>query len=163
MLYADTQVRQPDHPVMILDRMTMAHSLEARSPLMDHRLVEFAARLPWKMKVPGRTLRYIQLRLAERYLPEEVLHRPKQGFASALPYMLKDEYERLYTVFLKSSHLAQDGFLRQNIIDRYVENRESRRTDHQNRLWLLINSEVWYRMFIEGQSVDDLERRIAKG
>ena len=69
MLYADSQSRLPDHPVMIQDRMTMAHGLEARSPFMDHELAEFAARLPARLKVRGRSLRYIQVQLAKRYLP----------------------------------------------------------------------------------------------
>ena len=156
MLYADCQVRLPDHPVMILDRMTMAHSLEARSPLMDHRLAEFSARLPVAMKVRGRSLRYIQWRLAERYLPKEVLARPKQGFSSALPYMLQDEYTRLYEVFLRGSRLAADGFFDQTVIDKLIDEHQSHRADHGNRLWLLINSEVWYRMFIHRISTDDL-------
>jgi len=161
MLYADSQVRLPDHPVMILDRMTMAHSLEARSPLMDHRLSEFAARLPINMKVRGRSLRYIQYRLCERYLPEEVLHRPKQGFSSALPYMLKDEYTRLYQTILRNSHLARDGYLQQESIDSYISQHQAQRKDHGNRLWLLINSEVWYRMFLEGMSRTDLSAQLA--
>ncbi len=161
MLYADSQVRLPDHPVMILDRMTMAHSLEARSPLMDHRLSEFAARLPVNMKVRGRSLRYIQYRLCERYLPEEVLHRPKQGFSSALPYMLKDEYTHLYQAVLKNSHLARDGYLKQKVIDSYVTQHQARRTDHGNRLWLLINSEVWYRMFLDGMGRSDIAAQVS--
>jgi len=62
-------IRLPDHPVMILDRTSMAHGLEARSPFMDHKLAEFVARIPATLKVRGRTRRYIQARLAERYLP----------------------------------------------------------------------------------------------
>ena len=92
MLYADSKVRLPDHPVMISDRMSMAHGLEARSPFMDHKLAEYAAHLPWTLKVRGRNLRYIQRKLAARYLPPEILSRSKQGFSSALPYILKDEY-----------------------------------------------------------------------
>ena len=157
MLYADTQVRLPDHPVMIVDRMTMAHSLESRSPFMDHKLAEFAARLPVRMKVRGRKLRYIQHQLAARYLPADVLNRPKQGFSSALPYMLKAEYEQLYDTMLTKSELAKDQLLCQKAINRLVQEHRSGKIDHGNRLWLLINSEVWYRMFIGGQSVSDLQ------
>jgi len=161
MLYADSQVRLPDHPVMILDRMTMAHSLEARSPLMDHRLAEFSAHLPVDMKVRGRSLRYIQYKLCERYLPEEVLHRPKQGFASALPYMLQHEYTHLYQTMLSDSHLARDGYLNQESINIYVSQHQAQRADHGNRLWLLINSEVWYRMFQENMSRADIAAQVA--
>lgn len=156
MLYADSRVRLPDHPVMILDRMSMAHSLEARSPFMDHEIAEFAARLPVDMKVRGRSLRYIQYRLAERYLPKEVMSRPKQGFSSALPYMLRDEYQRLYGTYLRSSRLADEGILHQPGIDRLLSEHESGRADHGNRLWLLLNSEMWYRMYIQGASQEEL-------
>jgi asparagine synthase (glutamine-hydrolysing) len=67
---------------------------------MDHELAEFTARLPVRMNVRGRSLRYIQMRLAERYLPQALLKRPKQGFSSALPYMLRDEYRLLFDRFL---------------------------------------------------------------
>lgn len=156
MLYADSQVRLPDHPVMIQDRMTMAHGLEARSPFMDHELAEFAARLPIRLKVRGRRLRYIQTRLAGRHLPEAVMRRKKQGFSSALTYMLREELDALYRVFLHDTHLARDGLLRQGAIDGLLRNHQAGRADHGNRLWLLVNSEVWYRMNIIGQPVDDI-------
>jgi asparagine synthase (glutamine-hydrolysing) len=156
MLYADSFTRLPDHPVMITDRMTMAHSLEARSPFMDHELAEFTARLPTELKVRGRSLRWIQKRLAERYLPPEVLARPKQGFASALPYMLRDEYEQLFDAFLQDSVLAQDEILRQESINELLAQHRAGKSDHGNRLWLLVNSEVWYRMHIKGEGIDCL-------
>ena len=156
MLYADTQVRLPDHPVMILDRMTMAHGLEARAPFMDHKIAEFAARLPGRMKVRGRCTRLIQRRLAEKYLPRPVLERPKQGFQSALPYMLNNEYRLVFSLFLGDAQLARDGIFRQQTIDRLLEEHLYGKADHGNRLWLLVNSELWYRMHIQGVGVADL-------
>lgn len=160
MLCADSFVRLPDHPVMILDRMTMANSLEARAPLMDHVVAEFAAHLPARMKVRGRSLRYIQYKLAERYLPRKVIDRPKQGFSSALPYMLRNEYKLLFKLFLRDSELAHDGYLQQAAIDRLLGEHETGRVDHGNRLWLLLNSETWYRMLIKKNTRDDLYAQI---
>ncbi|QBQ54409.1 asparagine synthase (glutamine-hydrolyzing) [Nitrosococcus wardiae] len=160
MLYADSQIRLPDHPVMILDRMTMAHGLEARAPFMDHTLAEFAAKLPSRLKVRGRSLRYIQMRLAERYLPREVLNRPKQGFSVALPYMLDTEYRLLFKLFLQQSELAQNGFFRQIKINKLLSEHERKSNDHGSRLWLLLNAEVWYRMFIQGNSKENLLEEI---
>jgi asparagine synthase (glutamine-hydrolysing) len=156
MLYADSCVRLPDHSVMILDRMTMAHALEARSPFLDHELAEFAAHLPTRLKIRGRALRRIEVKLAARYLPQAVLERRKQGFSSALPYMLGSEYRLLFGLFLQQSHLAREGLFNQQTIERLLNEHQSGRNDHGNRLWLLLNSEVWYRMFIEGRSVDDI-------
>jgi asparagine synthase (glutamine-hydrolysing) len=163
MLNADSFVRLPDHPVMISDRMTMANSLEVRSPLMDHKVAEFAAKLPMRMKVRGRSLRYIQKRLLERYLPKDVLERPKQGFSSALPYMLADEYRILFNVFLKESRLAADDYFQQATINELLNEHLSGKRDNGNRLWLLLNSEVWYRMFIKGQSKENLYEDIQAG
>jgi len=158
MLYADSKIRLPDHPVMISDRMTMAHGLEARSPFMDHRLAEFAARLPSALKVRGRSLRYIQRKLAARYLPPEILSRSKQGFSSALPYILKDEYREFHVRYLQDSELVRAGILARAPIQTLLQEHASGRIDHGNRLWLLINSEIWYRMMILGQSREDFRQ-----
>jgi asparagine synthase (glutamine-hydrolysing) len=146
--------------VMITDRICMAHGLEARSPFMDHELASFAARLPASLKVRGASLRYIQRKLAARYLPPEILDRPKQGFSSALPYLLQAEYARLYQTCLRQSHLVQDRILDRTAIARLVDEHTAKRADHGNRLWLLINAEIWYRMCILGQSKEDLRREL---
>lgn len=160
MLYTDSFSRLPDHPVMLSDRMTMAHSLESRAPFMDHVLAEFVARIPANMKVAGRSLRYVQRRLAARYLPEEVLRRPKQGFSSALPYMLRDEFTLLFNAFLRRSELAADGFIRQDAVNKLLEEHLSGRRDHGNRLWLLCSSETWYRVHIQGLARSDLRQMV---
>ena len=146
---------------MILDRTSMAHGLEARSPFMDHKVAEFCAGLPTELKVRWRTLRYLQHRLAERYLPPEVLARKKQGFSSALPYLLKDEYRRLFRCFLERAELARDGFLDQAGIDRQLQQQAAGRADNGNRLWLLLNAEAWYRMHIRGEGREAMAERIA--
>jgi asparagine synthase (glutamine-hydrolysing) len=160
MLYADSLVRLPNHPVMITDRICMAHGLEARSPFMDHELAQFAARLPATLKVRGGTLRYIQRKLAARYLPSQILNRPKQGFSSALPYLLQSEYAQLYSICLKTSRLVQDRILDGSVMAQLIDEHTQRRADHGNRLWLLINAELWYRMGILGQSREDLRSEL---
>jgi asparagine synthase (glutamine-hydrolysing) len=112
------------------------------------------------MKVRGRGLRYAQRRLAERYLPREVLDRPKQGFSSPLPYLLRDEYSVLRNLFLRNSHLAQDEIWNQSAIDRLMGQNEAGKQDHGNRLWLLLNAEIWYRLRIQGVSRSDLQEQI---
>jgi asparagine synthase (glutamine-hydrolysing) len=164
MLASDIEARLPDHPVMITDRMTMAHGLEARSPFMDHKLAEFCARLPVNLKVKGRSLRILQTRLAERYLPNDVVRHPKQGFASAMPYLLRDEYPVLFHTLLEDSQLVREGYLRDNVVRDLLQAHLAGREDHGNRLWLLANSEIWYRMAIQGHSREALrEQMTAKG
>ena len=160
MLYADSRIRLPDHPVMIMDRTSMAHGLEARAPFMDHEVAEFAARLPTRLKVRWRTLRYAQRRLCKRYLPREGLERKKQGFSSALPYLLRDEYGQLRDRLLADSWLARDGLLDGGGVQGLLAEHAAGRADHGNRLWLLVNAEAWYRMKIRGQSADELARTL---
>jgi asparagine synthase (glutamine-hydrolysing) len=161
MLYADSMVRLPNHPVMITDRICMAHGLEARSPFMDHELAAFAARLAPALKVRGGTLRYIQRKLAARYLPPQILNRPKQGFSSALPYLLQREYAQLYTSCLRDSRLARDRILDGAMMTKLLDEHLAKRADHGNRLWLLINAEVWYRMKILGRSKEEMREELA--
>lgn len=162
MLHVDSQLRMPDHPVMILDRMTMAHGLEARAPFLDHKLAEFAARLPMRLKVRGRSLRRVQRMLARRHLPPALLQRPKQGFSVALPYMLRDEFSLLFRLFLEDASLVSDGILQKAAVDRLLAAHRAERADHGNRLWLLVNAEIWYRIYIRGIAHADLAGTIAE-
>jgi asparagine synthase (glutamine-hydrolysing) len=157
MLYSDSMVRMPDHPVMVLDRMTMAHGLEARAPFLDHKLAEFCASIPSKFKVKGKKLRYIQVELAKRYLPQALIKKKKQGFSSLLTYLLADEFKLLYKTFLSDSSLVRDGYLEQSAINMLLREHLNKKADHGNRLWLLCNSEIWYRMYIENESKESIK------
>ena len=157
MLHADSMTRMVDHPVMIQDRMTMAHGLEARSPFLDHKLAEFCATLPVQLKVHGRKLRVIQHELAKRYLPPEIMRRKKQGFSSSLPYLLADEFRFLFKVFLHDSALVRTGILEEKAIRRLLSEHLAGKVDHGTRLWLLCNAEIWYRMYIEGEDRDAMK------
>lgn len=162
MLYTDTRSRLPDHPVMISDRMSMAFGLEVRSPFMDHRLAEFCASLPSRYKVRGRSLRYLQRKLAARYLPRETIRKPKQGFSSALPYLLKDEYKKIFRSMLPDSRLVAEGYLAAKPIETLLAAHLQDARDHGNRLWLLASLEAWYRIHIEGQDVAEFRRELAQ-
>jgi len=158
MLYADAMIRMPDHPVMILDRMTMAHGLEARSPFMDHQLFEFSASIPSEYKVKRTKLRHIQVELAKKYLPPQLIGRKKQGFNSPLAYTLADEFRLLYNTFLRDSSLVRDGYLEQSAISALLQDHLSNKADHGQRLWLLFNSEIWYRMHIDGMKKEEIQQ-----
>lgn len=149
MLYADSMLRMPDHPIFILDRMSMAHGLEARAPFLDHELAEFCARIPSRYKVRKTQLRFIEGELAKKYLPAPVLSRKKQGFSSPLPYLLAGEFRRLYSTFLEKSSLVRDEIFNRDAIENILREHLRGHRDHGNRLWLLCNAEIWYRMHIE--------------
>ena len=162
MMYVDLASRLPGQSLMILDRATMAYSLESRSPFVDVRFAELMARVPVGLKVRGRRLRYLERKLAERYLPPEVLSRKKQGFASPLMYILNEEVRRLAPRLLMGSELARDGYLRTERVRELVSEHLEGRRDHGNRIWLLLTAEVWYRHFIGRRSAEDLEAELAE-
>jgi len=160
MLYSDSMIRMPDHPVMVLDRMTMAHSLESRSPFLDHKLAEFCASIPTEFKIKGSKRRYIQVELAKRYLPHQIIDRRKQGFASPITYLLDNEFRMLYKTYLHNSRLVEDNYLERNVIEKLLNEHLEKKADHGQRLWLLFNSEIWYRMFIDGVSKDTFHQQL---
>jgi asparagine synthase (glutamine-hydrolysing) len=163
MMYVDSMSRLPGQSLTILDRATMAYSLESRSPFLDPRLAEFLARVPARLKVRGRRLRHLERRLGERYLPHEVLRRKKQGFASPLMYIMEDEVRTLAPQLLLRSRLVQDGYLRGERVRQLVNEHLERRLDHGNRIWLLLSAEVWYRRYITGRSEADLAAELSQG
>jgi asparagine synthase (glutamine-hydrolysing) len=156
MLYTDVKTRLPDHLLMIADRMTMAHSLEGRSPYVDSQLAEFVAAIPAQYKLRGRTLKFIQRQVARAYLPELLVHRPKQGFSFPLAYWFRHELRKLTAEVFRSSNLVAEGFFREEAMMGLLDEHTSGRIDHNYRLWLLLNLELWHRLFIEGRSQDKL-------
>jgi asparagine synthase (glutamine-hydrolysing) len=162
MMYVDTMSRLPGQSLTILDRATMAYSLESRSPFLDPRFAEFLARVPARLKVRGRRLRHLERRLGERYLPGEVLRRKKQGFASPLMYILEGEVRTLAPQLLLRSRLVQDGYLRGERVRQLVSEHLDRRRDHGNRIWLLLSAEVWYRRYLTGRTEADLAAELSQ-
>ena len=97
------------------------------------------------------------MRLAERYLPQSVMSRPKQGFSSGLPYLMRTQFASLVRHFLGSSRLVEAGYLRDRPIRDLLSAHLAGRTDHGNRLWLLLHAEIWHRVFLDQISVVGLQ------
>jgi asparagine synthase (glutamine-hydrolysing) len=154
MLYTDLMLRVPDHNLVMGDRMSMACSLEVRSPFVDPRLVEFAASLPAGMKLKGRKLKYLLRRVAGRYLPPEIVRRPKQGFGFPVGLWMKRDLKALVEERLGNSRLVAAGVFRPEPIARIMREHMAGQVDHSYRLWLLLNLEIWHEIYIEGFSVE---------
>jgi asparagine synthase (glutamine-hydrolysing) len=150
MLHADIVTRLPEHSLMLTDRMTMMHGLEARSPFLDHHLGEFAARLPVELKIRRGRLKYALRRAATPYLPGSILHRPKQGFMFPLGPWMKGPLVPVLEQFISRSALVKDGIFQREAMNRILEEHLAHRADHHVRLWMLLNVEVWYRMYQSG-------------
>jgi asparagine synthase (glutamine-hydrolysing) len=163
MLYTDVKTRLPDHLLMVGDRMTMAHSVEGRSPYVDQELAEFVARLPSTYKIRGRRLKYIQREVAREFLPEKLVNRRKQGFGFPLAYWFRHELRGLMAAVIQDSSLVAAGYFRREAMEALFSEHLSGRVDHNYRLWLLLNLELWQRTFVERQSRDDLRTLVQAG
>ena len=154
MLYTDFMTRLPEHSLMLTDRMTMAHSLEARSPFLDHGLVEFLAGFPSSLKIRDRQLKYVLRKLAVDYLPPSIVRREKQGFMFPMAYWFQGRLNGFIRRSLLDSHFVKEGLFNQEAVLTLVEEHRTRRADHHVRLWMLLNLEVWYRLTIKQQRVE---------
>jgi len=156
MLYTDLMTRMPDHLLTLGDRMSMAHSLESRPVLVDYKIVEYAARIPSAMKLKGNSLKHILKKVAARYLPDELLNRPKQGFAFPIAAWMRTELRQFMTRLFDESRFVQLGIFEEEYIQRLLDEHLTGKVDHNYRLWILINLEFWYRIYFEGESIDSL-------
>jgi asparagine synthase (glutamine-hydrolysing) len=154
MLYTDLMIRVPDHNLVMGDRMSMACSLEVRAPFVDPRMVEFASALPPEMKIRGRRLKYLLRQVARRYLPSDIVRRPKQGFGFPVGTWMRRDLRRLVEHRLHDSRLVAAGVFRAVPIERLLHEHMSGRVDHSYRLWLLLGLEIWHEIYIDGRSVD---------
>ena len=153
MLFTDLMTRMPDHLLAIGDRMSMAHSLEARPVLVDYKIVEYAASIPAHMKLKHGELKYMLRRVAERYLPKPLITRKKQGFTFPLGLWMRTELRQFLLNLAERSRFVEHGIFNQSYVREIIEEHLSGRVDHNYRLWILINLEFWYRSFIDGESV----------
>jgi len=131
-----------------VDRASMAWSLEARVPLLDHRIVEFAARLPMSLKVRGRETKYPLRKLLYRHVPKELIDRPKMGFGIPVNRWLRYELRPLLAEYLNGERVRREGFLRPEGVDRVVREHLSGRRDHQYRLWALLMFAMWRERYL---------------
>ncbi len=144
LLYLNTRTTLLDDLLPKMDRMTMAHGLEARSPLLDRALVEYAAALPDSFKSRRGRGKRILKEAARGLVPPETLARRKQGFVVPLgPWFRGDLRPLVHDLLLDGPRLA--GRLRRDALQRLVREHESGRGDHGHRLWALLTLELWLR------------------
>jgi asparagine synthase (glutamine-hydrolysing) len=160
MLQADISTRLAEHSLMLTDRMTMSQSLEGRSPFLDHRLAEFVATLPTDLKMRGKTLKYLLRKVAAPYLPESILKRPKQGFMFPLAYWMKGPLLPVMRRLLTDAAVLEEGIFQREAVERLLAEHLSDKADHHVRLWLILNVEVWFRLFVRREPLDDLAGRL---
>jgi asparagine synthase (glutamine-hydrolysing) len=146
--YLDIKQYLPNDILTKVDRMSMAHSIEAREPLLDHKLVEFAATIPPELNLKGTTTKYIFKRAMEGVLPSNILHRPKRGFAIPLGQWFRGKLNSFVRDLLLSKTSREGGIIDPAYVERLLAlNDQGRNMDLQ--LWTIISFELWRRRFMD--------------
>jgi asparagine synthase (glutamine-hydrolysing) len=153
LLYADTKTYLHEL-LMKQDQMSMAASIESRVPFLDHPLVEFAAALPIRLKLRGATTKWILREAMRDVLPERILSRRKMGFPVPVGSWFAGGYRRVIDEFVLSPRAMGRGLFDRAAVASMVDLHQRGQQKHDQRLWGLVNLELWHRIFIDGESPD---------
>lgn len=149
-LYGDFSTYLPDQLLAKMDTSTMAHSVEARSPLLDKSLIEYATQIPTKLRIKGYTTKYLLKRLAERYVPREVLYRRKRGFVMPSADWLKGDLSIYLNATLQSDRFQERGWIKPEFATRMIKEHTAGDHNWGEQLWTVFVLEIWARMMLDG-------------
>jgi asparagine synthase (glutamine-hydrolysing) len=149
MLYVDIKTFLPCLNLTYTDKTSMASSTEVRVPLLDHELVEMAARIPAALKLKGLTGKYILKRAAEAWLPREIIHRKKAGFSAPVRAWLVRDLRGVVEDLLSESNIRARGYFEYSQVRRLIDNNLTGREDNSLKVFQLLTLELWHRAFID--------------
>jgi len=152
MLYVDTKLWLPDYLLLRGDKLTMAASLEGRVPLLDHKLVEFAAQLPPQLKLKGLVRKYLLKQVSSKWLPPENINRKKKGFPVPVPEWLRGSARPFMRDLLTPSKIRQRGLFNPDFVERLLVEHEQGEADHATTIYGLLSLELWQQQFIDKTS-----------
>jgi asparagine synthase (glutamine-hydrolysing) len=147
--WSDIHVYLPDDLMVKVDIATMAHSLESRSPLLDHLFLEWAITIPENGTMAQGVSKSIFKKAMEPYLPADLLYRPKMGFGCPIDHWFRNELKEMAYDLLLSRQALQRGIVSQRSINRLLDEHVSGANAHHTRLWPLLMLELWFRMWID--------------
>jgi asparagine synthase (glutamine-hydrolysing) len=153
MMAFDFETYLPEDCLTKVDRMSMAHSIESRVPLLDQGVIDLAARLPGHLKIRDGSRKYLLKALAYRLVPRELLERPKQGFAVPIGAWFKGSMRDAFGDILTSSSARQRGYFDYRFVDRILDEHLSGQRDHALRLWQLLVFELWLRQYVDASAM----------
>ncbi len=149
MCLSDTQVFLPDHNLTYSDKCTMAAGVESRPPLTDHRVVEFMFSVHPRFRVRGITQKYLLKKVAERYLPPNIVHRPKAPFGSPLRSWIRGPLSEMIDAYLSPSSLKNRGIYNSKNVWQKIQNDRRGIEDNAHLIWTLLCNEIWLRTFFD--------------
>ncbi|MGE5361249.1 MAG: asparagine synthase (glutamine-hydrolyzing), partial [Bacteroidales bacterium] len=157
VLYADMKTYLVEL-LMKQDQMSMAASIESRVPFLDHQLVEYVASLPSNWKLSGLTTKRLLREAAKGLLPREILERPKMGFPVPFGVWMRGPWQQTARDLLLDRRARERGVLDQPAVARLLAAHASGAINAGDRIWSLMNLELWFRTFIDGDGVVEFER-----
>jgi asparagine synthase (glutamine-hydrolysing) len=152
-LNLDLNVYLPYDLLAKIDIASMAVGLEARAPMVDHKFVEFVARLPTRFKRSGLSTKVIFRKAMKDILPKSILNRPKRGFSVPLDRWFRGQLKDLIRDILLSRRATERGYFSRDAVEAIIDAHTKGPADHQNQLWSFLMLELWHRMFIDGSYV----------
>jgi len=150
--YTDIKTYLPECLLVKMDVASMANSLEARSPFLDHKLLEFTATLPSNWKLHGITTKYILKQTFKDFLPKEILHRGKQGFGIPVGKWFREDWKDYFREIVLSPQAIKRGYFRKKTLEQLFNEHMQGYRDHGYRLWALLMLELWHQIFIERET-----------
>ncbi|HUR33056.1 MAG TPA: asparagine synthase (glutamine-hydrolyzing) [Vicinamibacterales bacterium] len=151
MMRFDLETYLPDDVLTKVDRMSMAHSIESRVPLLDNAVIDFATALPSSLKIKNGRRKHILKEVAAALLPAGLVDRPKQGFGVPLGTWFRGGLRELFADTLLAPSALQRGYFEPRFVTRLVDEHLSGRRDHTLQLWQLVIFERWHRQYVDGQ------------
>ena len=149
VLCLDFKTYLPDQLLTKMDVSTMAHSVEARSPLLDKQLIEFAAAIPTSLRLRGFTTKYLLKKLAARHVPPEIVYRKKRGFVMPISSWLRGELAASMRTVLESKSFVDRGWIRPDSVKRMIAEHSSQQRNWSEQLWTLFVLELWARVALD--------------
>lgn len=156
LMRIDGQTQLAEDLLLLTDKVTMATSIECRVPFLDHRFVELAAQIPANLKMRGGELKYVLKKSLEGILPREILYRSKRGFGAPMGSWLKNELAPMRRVLLGKAAIESRGLLAWPAVHEMIELHDGNREDFTDVLLVLMNLELWSRIFIDGRDAQDV-------
>jgi asparagine synthase (glutamine-hydrolysing) len=138
------------------DQMSMSTSIESRVPFLDHVLVEFAARLPDRLKLNGFTTKRILREAIAGIVPGEILTRPKMGFPVPFSSWVRNGWNSVARDVLLDRRSRERGVIRPDAVSRLLQEHRDGTCTGGDAIWALVNLELWYRTFIDGDGIQTL-------
>ena len=149
LLYIDSKTYLPGDILTKVDRMSMAVSLEARVPLLDHKLIEFVTRIPAAIKMAGIETKHLFKRAVTDLVPPEILNRPKQGFGIPIQHWINRQLRERIRDTLNNPRTLQRGYVSREYVELLLDEHERGRRDHAMALWSLLMLELWHRQYVD--------------